>query len=66
MKIMNKPFSLKTLFIRLLLLFPLIYIGFGWYVGLNYARKPVIFDPSSDIAVVMKTSLLGSFAYFAP
>jgi len=42
MKIMNKPFSLKTLFIRPLLLFPLIYIGFGWYVGLNFGRKGAI------------------------
>jgi len=60
MKIMNRPFSLKTLFIRLLLLFPLIYIGFGWYVGLNYGRKGAILGPCPDIPVVMKTQLLGS------
>ncbi len=57
---MDKPFSLKILFLRILLLFPLIYIGFGWYVGLNYGRKGAILGPYTDIPVVMKTSLLGS------
>ncbi len=57
---MEKDFSLKKLFIRILLLLPLIYIGFGWYVGLNYGRKGVILGPYPDIPVVMKTSLLGS------
>lgn len=57
---MNKYLSIKTLFIRLLLLFPLIYIGFGWYVGLNYGRKGAILGPYKDIPVVMKDSLLGS------
>jgi type IV secretory pathway TraG/TraD family ATPase VirD4 len=57
---MDKPFSLKRLFIIILLLFPLIYIGFGWYIGLNYGRKVVLFGPYQDIPVVMKTSLLGS------
>ncbi len=60
MKTMNKLFSLKTLFIRLLLLLPLIYIGFGWYIGINYGRKAVLFGPYKDVPVVMKDSLLGS------
>ena len=57
---MEKVFSFKRLFIRILLLFPLIYIGFGWYVGLNYGRKAAILGPYPDIPVVMKTKLLGS------
>jgi len=57
---MDKPFSLKRLFIIILLLLPLIYIGFGWYIGLNYGRKGVILGPYTDIPVVMKDSLLGS------
>ena len=56
---MDKPFSLKRLFIRILLFIPLIYIGFGWYIGLNYARKPLIFGPYPDIPTVIETSLLG-------
>ncbi|TRZ48797.1 hypothetical protein D4Q80_03375 [bacterium] len=57
---MDKTFSLRKLFLRILLLFPLIYIGFGWYVGLNYGRKAVLFGPYPDIPMVIKTSLLGS------
>ena len=57
---MDKPFSLKGLFIKILLLIPLIYIGFGWYVGLNYGRKPALFGPYKDIPAVIKNSLLGS------
>ena len=57
---MDKPLSLKEKFIRLLILIPLFYIGFGWYVGFNYGRKPVILGPFDNIPVVMKTSLLGS------
>jgi len=57
---MGKQFSLKKLFVRIVLLIPLIYIGFGWYVGLNYGRKGVILGPYTDIPVVMKTKLLGS------
>jgi type IV secretory pathway TraG/TraD family ATPase VirD4 len=57
---MDKPFSLKRLFIIILLLFPLIYIGFGWYIGLNYGRKGVILGPYTNIPVVMKDTLLGS------
>lgn len=50
----------KRLFIRILLLLPLIYIGLGWYIGLNYGRKAALFGPYPDIPVVMKTHLLGS------
>ena len=57
---MEKVFSLRRLFIRILLLLPLIYIGFGWYVGLNYARKGIILGPYPDMPVVIKTHLLGS------
>ncbi|MBP7215930.1 MAG: TraM recognition domain-containing protein [Candidatus Omnitrophica bacterium] len=57
---MDKPLSLKEKFIRLLILIPLFYIGFGWYVGINYGRKGVILGPFENIPVVMKTSLLGS------
>ncbi len=56
---MNKDFSLKKFFIRLLIVLPFIYIGFGWYVGFNYGRKPVILGPFDNIPVMMKTSLLG-------
>ena len=57
---MDKPFSLKGLFIKILVLIPLFYIGFGWYVGLNYGRKGAILGPFDNIPVVMKTQLLGS------
>jgi len=57
---MDKDFSIKKFFKRLLLVLPFIYIGFGWYIGLNYGQKPVIFGPYQDIPVIMKDSLLGS------
>ncbi len=57
---MDKPFSLKGLFIKILVLIPLFYIGFGWYIGLNYGRKGAILGSFDNIPVVMKTSLLGS------
>ena len=57
---MDKPFSLKGLFIKMLLLIPLIYISFGWYIGLNYGRKAALFGPYKDIPMVMKNRLLGS------
>ena len=56
----NKYLCVKKFFIRALLLLPIIYIGFGWYVGLNYARKVVFFGSYPDIPVVVKTGLLGS------
>ena len=57
---MDKRFSIRKLAVRLLLIPPLIYIGFGWYVGLNYGRMGVILGPYLNIPVVMKTKLLGS------
>lgn len=57
---MKKEFNLKKPFIGLLLLFPVIYVGFGWYVGLNYGRKPVIFGPYPNVPVVISTSILDS------
>jgi len=57
---MDKSFSIRKLAVRLLLILPFIYIGFGWYVGLSYGRKGVILGPYPDIPVVMKTKLLGS------
>lgn len=60
MGITNKDFNIRNLFLITILLLPLIYIGFGWYIGLNYGRKPVLFGPYPDIPVVMKTHLLGS------
>lgn len=57
---MDKRFSIRKLAVRLLLILPLINIGFGWYIGLNYGRKGIILGPYPDIPVVMKDSLLGS------
>ena len=57
---MNKQIGLKEKFMRLLLVLSLIYIGFGWYIGLNYGRKGAILGPFGDIPVVIKTRLLGS------
>ncbi len=56
----KKEISLKEKLVRLLVLLPIIYIGFGWYVGLNYGRKPILFGPYKNIPVVMKDNLLGS------
>ncbi len=57
---MNKGLSLKGVFIRLLLLLPLVYMGIGWAIGLNYARKGFVLGPYPDIPVIVKTSLFGS------
>lgn len=57
---MNKDFSIKKFFVRLLIVLPLIYIGFGWWIGANYGQKSVIFGPYADIPIVVKNSLLGS------
>ncbi len=57
---MNKDFSIKKFFVRLLIILPLIYIGFGWWIGVNYGQKSVIFGPYADIPIVVKTNLLGS------
>ena len=56
---MNETFSLKKLFIRVLIVIPLIYVTVGWCAGLNYARKSAVFGPYPDIPVVVKTHLLG-------
>ena len=45
---MDHDFSIKRLFIRLLIAFPLIYTGFGWFIGLNYGTKPLQFGPFED------------------
>ena len=52
---MKEGFSIKRLFLVL----PLIYIGIGWYIGVNYS-KSVTFGPYPDIPVAVKTSLLGT------
>lgn len=57
---MNKGLSLKSVFIRLLLLLPFIYMGIGWSIGLNYARKGLILGPYGDIPVAVKRGILGS------
>ena len=57
---MKQYLNARNLFWRFMLLLPLIYVAFGWYMGLNYGRKGVIFGPYLDILVVMKTRLLGS------
>lgn len=53
---MQKKFSIKRLFLAL----PIIYIIFGWYIGLSLGQKPVIFGPYEDIPVIVQSSLLGS------
>ncbi len=57
---MNKGLSLKNVFIRLLLLLPLIHVAIGWSIGLNYARKGLILGPYGDIPVAAKRGILGS------
>lgn len=57
---MSNDFSIKKFFARLLIILPLIYIGFGWWIGVNYGQKPVVFGPYADIPIVVKTSILGS------
>lgn len=52
----QKKFSLKRLFLVL----PILYIIVGWYIGLSFGQKSVIFGPYEDIPVVVKDSLLGS------
>ena len=56
---MKKEFYFKRLFLWLLLLLPVVYIGFGWWIGLNYGCKSTVFGPYPDIPVVVKTGLLG-------
>ena len=56
---MKNDFSVKKLFIRILLIAPLVYIILGWYIGLSYGSKSIIFGPYPDVPVVLKTGLLG-------
>ena len=67
---MDREFDLKKSFIRAVLLLPVIYIGFGWYVGLNYQGKlagieekyPWAYSESllsENVAISKKFDLLG-------
>ena len=56
---MKNDFNVKKLFIRILLVVPFIYICLGWYIGLSYGCRSVIFGPYPDVPVVLKTGLLG-------
>ena len=58
---MSKVHNLKKALLRLLILLPVIYIGVGWYIGINYGCRPVTFGPYPDIPVAVKTGLLGSY-----
>ena len=58
---MKEESNIEKLFVRVLILIPLLYIGLGWYIGLNYGCKPMVFGPYPDIPVVVRTGLLGSF-----
>lgn len=57
---MEKNVSFGTLCWRFLIAIPLIYIGFGWWVGVHYGTEFITFGPYQDIPAVMKTHLLGS------
>lgn len=57
---MNEGFSIEKLFVRVLVIVPLLYISLGWYIGLNYGSKPVIFGPYPDVPVAVRTGLLGA------
>ncbi len=50
---------LKSLFIKSLFMLSFIYIAFGWWIGLNYGKKPVIFGPYPDIPMVIRRSIMG-------
>ena len=56
---MKEESNVEKLFVRVLILLPLLYIGLSWYIGLNYGCKSIIFGPYPDIPVVLKTGLLG-------
>ena len=57
---MKEESNVEKLFVRALILVPLLYIGLGWYIGLNYGCKSVIFGPYPDIPVAVRTGLLSS------
>jgi len=46
----QKKFSLKRLFLML----PILYVIVGWYIGLSFGQKSVIFGPYEDIPIVLK------------
>ena len=56
---MKNEFNVRKLFIRILLIIPLVYIILGWCIGLSYGSKTIIFGPYPDVPVVLKTGLLG-------
>ena len=56
---MKNDFRIRKLFMRMLLIAPLIYICIGWYIGLSYGCKSLVFGPYPDVPVVLKTGLLG-------
>jgi len=55
---MKEESNVEKLFVRVLILLPLLYIGLGWYIGLNYGCKSVIFGPYPDIPLAVSTGLL--------
>ena len=57
---MKEESNVEKLFVRALILVPLLYIGLGWYIGLNYGCKPLVFGPYPDIPVAVRTGLLSS------
>ena len=57
---MKEEFNIEMLLVRVLIILPLLYIGLGWYIGINYGCKPIVFGPYPDIPVVVRTGLLGS------
>lgn len=75
---MDGEFELKKSFMRLLLLLPAIYVGFGWYIGLNcqgrlagleekypWAYSESLFSPSPEgSAISKKLDLLGLVGIF--
>ncbi len=57
---MQEEFSVEKLSMRILILIPILYITLGWYIGINYGCKPIIFGPYPDVPVTVRTGLLGS------
>ena len=55
---MKEESNVEKLFVRALILVPLLYIGLGWCIGLNYGCKPLVFGPYPDIPVAVRTGLL--------
>ena len=57
---MNEKFSVEKLFVSVLVLIPILYIILGWYIGLNYGCKSLIFGPYPDVPMAVRTGLMGS------